>query len=155
MSHPVLCVRRRTNRHPAIGLGLGGPVLHRVRIQPVRDLFCRRGDPPIAQPIQRADIGAQFGIQDPPILDRQAGRFPHDQGGAPFRERPALQRGQGVRHLMHQRLGQPLMPVPRAGESRRANPISLATPRPRRTAGTPAAASSARRSSSSAAAARA
>ena len=44
---------------------------------------------------------------------------------------------------------------PRAGESRRANAISLATPRPRRAAGTPESASAARRAASRAAAARA
>ncbi|CPA89949.1 Uncharacterised protein [Mycobacterium tuberculosis] len=44
---------------------------------------------------------------------------------------------------------------PRAGESRRASATSLATPRPRRRAGTPASASLQRRNLSSAAAARA
>ncbi|EUA24100.1 hypothetical protein I553_3662 [Mycobacterium xenopi 4042] len=47
------------------------------------------------------------------------------------------------------------MPATPAGESRRASAISLATPRPRSAAGTPASASLERRNASSAAAARA
>ena len=66
----------------------------------------------------------------PPILDGQAGRLPHDQRRAPLRERPALQRGQGVRHLVHQRLGQPQVPA----AARRGIP-----PRQRHLAGHPAA----------------
>ena len=62
-----------------------------------------------------------------------------------FRERPGLQRGQGVRHLLHQRPREPEMGLPRTGESWRANATSEAKPRPRLAFGTPAASSAARR----------
>ena len=100
-----------TDRHPAIGLGVDRPVAHCLGVQPVRDLFGRRADLLIAQPIQRGAVGAQLGVQHRPVPDRQAGGFPHDQGGPPLRERPAFQRGQGVRHVLHQRLGHRQIPA--------------------------------------------
>ncbi len=77
-------VRRRTYAHRSVGLGLGGPVNHRLDIQLARDLLGRRGDSSVALSVEVADIGAHFGIQRPAVRDAEAGRLAHDQCGAPF-----------------------------------------------------------------------
>ena len=46
----------------------------------MRDLFGRGADPLIAQPIQRADVGAQLGVQHRPVPDRQVREFPARSG---------------------------------------------------------------------------
>jgi hypothetical protein len=50
-------------------------------------------------------VGAQFGIQPPPILDAQAGRFPHDQRGPPLRKHTGRKRSQRVGHFVDQGAG--------------------------------------------------
>ena len=74
----------------------------------------------------------QFGVPGAPVVDVQAGRLADDQGGPPLGEHPGLQRGQGVRHLVHQRLGEPAerWRPPRDGESRAPTQFRPPTPAP-------------------------
>ena len=87
VGHAVRC---RPDRDRAFALGPGGPIHHRVRIQPVGDRLGVGRDAPVAQALQPATVGAQFGVQRPAVLDVQAGAFPDDQGGPPFRERSGI-----------------------------------------------------------------
>ncbi len=98
------------------------------------------------QPANRGDISAQFGVELPPMRHRQTRRFPHDQGGPPFRERPALQRGQRVRHLVRPTPARTRDAGPRR-PGRRGGPTPPPRPTPSRASrpGTPAASSAARR----------
>ncbi len=99
----------------ALVFGPGRPLDHRVRIEPVGDGLGRGGHPRITHPVQVRGVGAQFGIQGAAVLHVEAGALAHDQGGPPLGERPAFQRGQGVRHLVHQRLGKPQVPAAAGG----------------------------------------
>ncbi|KZS62456.1 hypothetical protein A4G28_20620 [Mycobacterium ostraviense] len=81
-----------------------------MRVQPVGDRLGGRGHPRIAQPIEVRQVTTQLGVQRAPIRHVQTRTFPHDQGGPPFRQGAAFQRGQRVRHLVHQGLRKAEMP---------------------------------------------
>jgi len=123
---------------------------HRLRVETVRDGLGGGGQPGVAHALQRRRVAAQFGVQGAPVPDTEA--RPHDQRRPPLRQQARRQGGQRVGHLVHQRLGEPQVPVP-AGESRLASATSPATLLPRFPAGTPASASAVLRRASSAAAA--
>ena len=64
------------DRHRAIGLGLGRPIHHRLRIEPVGDLLGVGGDPRITQPVEfatSAHISASSVRRSSTV---QAGRLP-------------------------------------------------------------------------------
>lgn len=83
--HPGHGVGGRADRHRAFGLGPGGPLHHRLGIEPVGNRPGRGGDPRITHPVQCGHVGAQLGVECAAILDVQAGRLPHDQRGPPLR----------------------------------------------------------------------
>jgi|GEM_PF-4827441 len=96
----------------AVDVSVGSPDAHRRGIQAGGDLLGLGFYPVVGPAAQPGDLSAQVLVELAAILDRQAGRLFDDQGGPPFREHPGLQGGQGVRHLGHQGLGEPQVPVP-------------------------------------------
>ena len=84
-----------------------------------------RGPPTARAPRTTPHRGAAVG-------DGQTGRLADHHRGPPFRELALLQRGQRVRHLVDQGLGETQVAIAAGGESRRASATSAANPRPRR-----------------------
>ena len=101
-------IRRRPTTHP--------PIPHRLprsrhilpRVQPLPDP--RRGlrRLPVTEPTQ---LPGQLRIHQPPVLQRQTRRLPHDQRRPPLTDHPGPQRRQHVRHLRREHLRQPHMPT--------------------------------------------
>ena len=114
----------------------GKPVDHRRHVEAGDDLLGLGLDPVVAPPVQTGHLGAQLLIELAAMFHAQTGRFAHDQGGPPFRERPARQRRPRVRHLMDQRGGQPQVLVAAYRGLAARQRTSEANPFPRRAAGT-------------------
>ena len=104
---PAHRVRRRPQRHPAFRLGVGRPVHHSLRVQPVRDRPHPTRQLPLAQASQLlADALRQFGVHAGPLLHRQGRALADDQGRAALGQQTTLQQPEQERHLVRQRVGQ-------------------------------------------------
>ena len=104
--HVAHVVRRGTDGHGAFALSPHGAVHDGLRVEFVGNGFGLCGDARIAFAFELGLVRAHLFIEFSAVLDAQAGRLAHDQGGPPFRERTSFQRGQGVRHLVDQGAGE-------------------------------------------------
>jgi hypothetical protein len=77
-----------------------------LRVEAVGDHLGVGFDPLVALALQAGLVGAQLGVQGGAVLEAQACRFAHDEGGPPFGEHAGLQCRQGVGHFVHQGAGE-------------------------------------------------
>ena len=118
-------------RHRPVGLGLGRPIHDRLRVEPIRDCLGIGGDPRVTLAVELADIGTQFGVQRPSVLDIQAEPTSCTINVARHSESAPHSSAARVCGISYtSAFAKPECLSPRAGESRRASAISLATPRP-------------------------
>ena len=97
------------------GGGVAGPLRDRARVPPVGGGPGRGDDAPVPGAVEGPGVGGEFLVDGGPVLRGQARGFPDEQGGAPFVELPGLQRGESVRHLGDQGLGQAQEPAALGG----------------------------------------
>lgn len=102
MHHGVRCGTQRDGAIHRCPLGaVGGP----LGVEAIGDGLGFVADAGVAHPGENAVVPAQFDVQAAPVGGREVRGFAHDDGRALFGQRPALQRGQGVGHVVHQHFG--------------------------------------------------
>ena len=104
-------VRGRAEADVPVGGGVRGPGRDGPRVQPVGGSPGLGGDGPVPGAVERAGVGGEVLVDGGAVRGGQAGGLAHQQRGAPFVQLPALQRGEGVRHFGHERLGQAQQPA--------------------------------------------
>ena len=104
-------IRRGACCDPPFGHSLAVPGHDRCGVEFHRQRLGPCDQTAVADPVQCDWVRTQPAVHDAPIRGRQARSLPHQQCGAPFVQPTRPQQGQGVRHLVHQRLRESEMPA--------------------------------------------
>ena len=104
-------VRGRAEADVPVVFGVRGTGGDGAGVQPVGGGAGRAGDGPVPGAGEGAGVGGEVFIDGGPVRGAQAGGLADQQGGAPFVELPALQRGQSVGHFGHERSRQAQEPA--------------------------------------------
>ncbi len=108
-------VRGRPEADVPFGGGVAGPLGDGARVAAVGGCPGGGDDAPVPGAVEGSGVGGEFGVDGGPFLGGQAGRFPDQEGGAPFVELPGLQRSESVRHFGDQGFRQAEEPAAAGG----------------------------------------
>jgi hypothetical protein len=108
-------VRCRAKADTPLLSGATGPLGDGAGVPAVGRGPNRRGDGAVPDPGEGPCVGSEFVVDGAPVGRGQACCLLDDHGGTPFVELPAVQGGQGVRHLGHEGLGEAKQAAAAAG----------------------------------------